>query len=191
MRLSQPGTQLKEVFLPAPIVSFATGLGHGVNVEAYVQAKYNDNYFPPTGSYWSVFNGLGKGDASYGISKRKPKDGNQYGAAVRWQPEGTQLNLGLYAMSYQDKAPQINFSNLLAGTGGPEWEFAETGRCMVSAPTSARHWAIGTSKGRCIANRTATGLHFVRVMATLLVDEKNSVAPDRHTEHDMVIMAAS
>ena len=145
MRLSQPGTQLKEVFLPAPIVSFATGLGHGVNVEAYVQAKYNDNYFPPTGSYWSVFNGLGKGDASYGISKRKPKDGNQYGAAVRWQPEGTQLNLGFYAMSYQDKAPQINFSNLLAGTGGPEWEFAEDRKMYgVSANFPLGDWAIGT-----------------------------------------------
>ncbi|MCH2220652.1 MAG: DUF1302 domain-containing protein, partial [Dechloromonas sp.] len=59
MRLSQPGTQLKEVFLPAPIVSFATGLGHGVNVEAYYQAAWNANYFPPTGSYWSQVNGLG------------------------------------------------------------------------------------------------------------------------------------
>ena len=29
MRLSQPGTQLKEVFLPAPIVSVASGLGIG------------------------------------------------------------------------------------------------------------------------------------------------------------------
>ena len=27
MRLSQPGTQLKEVFLPAPMISFASGLG--------------------------------------------------------------------------------------------------------------------------------------------------------------------
>ena len=52
MRLSQPGTQLKEVFLPAPIASVASGLGHGLNAEAYVQTRWNGNYFPPTGSYW-------------------------------------------------------------------------------------------------------------------------------------------
>jgi hypothetical protein len=74
-----------------------------------------------------------------------PKDGNQYGAAVRWQPNGTQLNLGFYAMSYQDKAPQINFSNLLAGTGGPEWEFAEDRKMFgVSANFPLGDWAIGT-----------------------------------------------
>ena len=41
MRLSQPGTQLKEVFLPAPIISVASGLGHGLNAEAYVQTNWN------------------------------------------------------------------------------------------------------------------------------------------------------
>jgi len=139
MRLAQPGTQLKEVFLPAPIVSFATGLGHGVNLEAYVQTNWNDNYFPPTGSYWSTANGLGKGDSAYGIPKRKPKDGNQYGAALRWQPSGTQLNLGLYAMSYQDKSPQLSLVN------GPEWVFAEDRKMYgISANMPVGDWSVGT-----------------------------------------------
>lgn len=139
MRLSQPGTQLKEVFLPAPIVSFATGLGNGVNVEAYVQGKWNDNYFPPTGSYWSQLNGLGKGDAAYGIPKRNAKNSGQYGAAVRWQPADTQLNLGFYAMAYHDKAPQFSL------TKGPEWVFAEDRHMFgVSANAPVGDWSIGT-----------------------------------------------
>lgn len=139
MRLSQPGTQLKEVFLPAPIVSVATGLGHGFNLEAYVQGAWNDNYFPPTGSYWSMVNGLGKGDTAYGLPKRKAKDAGQYGAALRWQPSGTQLNLGLYAMAYHDKAPQLSFER------GPEWVFAEDRRLYgVSANFPLGDWAIGT-----------------------------------------------
>ncbi len=140
MRLAQPGTQLKEVFLPAPIVSFATGLGHGFNMEAYVQSKWNGNYFPPTGSYWSLVNGLGKGDSVYGIPTRNAKDGGQYGASLRWQPEGTQLNLGLYGMAYQDKSPQFS----LAG-GGPEWVYAEDRKMFgISANFPLGDWAIGS-----------------------------------------------
>lgn len=157
MRLAQPGTQLKEVFLPAPIASIATGLGHGVNVEAYVQAKWDDNYFPPTGSYWSLLNGLGKGDTAYGVPKRKGKDSGQYGASMRWQPDGTQLNLGLYAMSYQDKSPQLSLTN------GPEWVFAQDRKMYgVSANFPLGNWAIGTElsyrpKDAVALNNGATG----------------------------------
>ncbi len=140
MRLSQPGTQLKEVFLPAPIVSFATGLGNGLNFEAYVQTKWNDSYFPPTGSYWSMVNGLGKGDSDYALPKHKAKDSGQYGAALRWQPAGTQLNLGVYAMAYHDKAPQLSLAS-----GQTGWVFAEDRRMFgISANMPIGDWSVGT-----------------------------------------------
>ncbi len=60
-RLSSPGMQLKEVFLPAPILSFATGLGHGMNFEAYYQSTWNRSKMPAVGSYWSVADFAGKG----------------------------------------------------------------------------------------------------------------------------------
>lgn len=143
MRLSQPGTQLKEVFLPAPIVSVASGLGHGLNAEAYVQARWNGNYLPPTGSYWSTANGLGKGHDAYGLVEVKPKNGGQWGAALRWQPEGTQLNLGAYAMNYHDKGP--NFSINAGGPGVIGWRFAENRRLYgLSANLPLGDWAIGT-----------------------------------------------
>ncbi|MTV36021.1 DUF1302 domain-containing protein [Duganella radicis] len=161
MRLSQPGTQLKEVFLPAPIVSFATGLGHGFNFEAYVQGRWNDNYFPPTGSYWSNVNGLGKGDNAYGLPKDKARNGGQYGASLRWQPEGTSLNLGLYAMRYQDKAPQFS----LAG-GAPHWTFAEDRKMVgISANLPVGDWALGTElsyrpKDAVALNSAASGCSY-------------------------------
>lgn len=143
MRLSQPGTQLKEVFLPAPIISLATGLGHGVNVEGYVQMGWNDNYFPPTGSYWSTVNGLGKGASAYGLVKTKPKTGNQYGGSVRWQPTGTQLNLGFYAISYQDKSPQFSYN--ADGVGHAGWMFPEDRKLYgVSANFPLGDWSLGT-----------------------------------------------
>jgi len=143
MRLSQPGTQLKEVFLPAPIVSVASGLGHGFNFEAYVQANWNANYFPPTGSYWSVANGLGKGHDAYGLVEVKPKNGGQWGAALRYQPSGTQLNLGAYVMNYTDKSP--NFSLNADGAGAIGWQYAENRRLYgVSANMPIGDWAVGT-----------------------------------------------
>jgi hypothetical protein len=60
-KLSIPGTQLKEAILPAPIASVATGLGHGLNVEAYYQFAWYENRLPPVGSYFSVADILGGG----------------------------------------------------------------------------------------------------------------------------------
>jgi hypothetical protein len=60
-KLSVPGTQLKEAILPAPILSVATGLGNGINVEAYYQFAWYENRLPPVGSYFSTADILGGG----------------------------------------------------------------------------------------------------------------------------------
>jgi len=161
MRLSQPGTQLKEVFLPAPIVSMASGLGHGLNVEAYAQAQWNGSYFPPTGSYWSNANGLGKGHDAYGLAEVKPKDAGQWGLALRYQPSQTQLNLGAYVLNYSDKTP--NFSINAGGTGAVGWAYAEDRRLYgISANFPVGDWAIGTEfsyrpRDAVALNAAATG----------------------------------
>ena len=143
MRLSQPGTQLKEVYLPAPIISLSSGLGNGLNAEAYVQTGWNASYFPPTGSYWSVVNGLGRGHDAYGLAEVKPRSGGQWGAALRYQPQGTQLNLGAYVMTYHDKTPQ--FSVNINNTGAVGWTYAQDRRLFgLSANFPLGDWAIGT-----------------------------------------------
>jgi len=143
MRLSQPGTQLKEVFLAAPMVSVASGVAPGVNVEAYVQTNWNKSYFPPTGSYWSVVNGLGKGADAYGLADVDARDSGQWGAAVKYEPAGTQLNLGAYYLKYHDKTP--NFSFNIHNTGIVGWTYAENRQLLgVSANFPVGDWAVGT-----------------------------------------------
>lgn len=142
MRLSQPGTQLKEVWLPAPMISFATGLGHGFNLEMYYQTHWNRSYFPPTGSYWSVVNGLGKGHDAYGIGEHSPRNSGQWGVGLRYQPPTTQLNLGVYAMNYHDKTPNFGID---LDTGALSWNYLEDRRLYgVSANFPLGDWAIGT-----------------------------------------------
>ncbi|MBE0569882.1 MAG: DUF1302 domain-containing protein [Deltaproteobacteria bacterium] len=60
-KFSVPGTQIKEAVLPAPMISVASGLGHGVNVEAFYQFRWNRNRVPPVGTYFSVGDIYGKG----------------------------------------------------------------------------------------------------------------------------------
>jgi hypothetical protein len=174
MRLSQPGTQLKEVVLPAPIVSVASGLAAGLNVEGYVQARWNGNYMPPTGSYWSFANGLGRGHDAYGLVEVHPSNAGQWGLAVRYQPDGTQMNLGAYAMNYHDKGP--NFSTNAGGTGAAGWAYAENRRLVgLSANMPLGDWAVGTElsyrpRDAVALNPAASGCSFNN--GNCWVDEK-------------------
>jgi Protein of unknown function (DUF1302) len=148
MRLSQPGTQLKEAVLPAPMVSFATGLGHGFNLETYVQYGWNQNYFPPVGSYWSTSSAVGPGAAGLGAaglgplnSETKARNSGQWGTSLRYQPEGTQLNLGAYVINYHDKSPVM----LDTGVGTLDARYLEDRKLYgVSVNFPVGDWAIGS-----------------------------------------------
>jgi len=56
-----PGTQLKEIFIPAPMVSFNTSLGEGLSMETYYQFRWNGFKLDPSGTFWSSADFLGKG----------------------------------------------------------------------------------------------------------------------------------
>ncbi len=56
-----PGTQLKEIFKPAPMISLNANLAEGLSVEGYYQFRWNAFTFDPVGSYFSVTDVIGKG----------------------------------------------------------------------------------------------------------------------------------
>lgn len=148
MRLSQPGTQLKEALLPAPIISVASGLGEGFNIEAYTQVAWNKNYFPPVGSYWSVAS-IGNGATEAGTPTYKtPNDQGQFGVAMRYKPKDIQANFGLYVMRYHDKSPVLDFANpTFANPGGPGARFSYLeNRLLYGASVNfpLGNWAIGS-----------------------------------------------
>jgi hypothetical protein len=60
-KFTTPGTQIKEAVIPAPIVSIASGLGKGINAEAYYQFWWSSNRVPPVGTYFSAADIFGKG----------------------------------------------------------------------------------------------------------------------------------
>ena len=148
MRLSQPGTQLKEAVLPAPMVSFATGLGGGFNFEGYAQFGWNKNYFPPVGSYWSTAGAVGPGNAASSTngqgavgSEKQASNSGQWGMSLRYQPEGTQFNLGAYALNYHDKGPVMYLDQL----GNMDAKYLENRKLYgASINFPVGDWAIGS-----------------------------------------------
>lgn len=151
-KLNVPGTQLKEAVLPAPMLSFATGLGGGVNVEGYYQFGWNANRLAPVGSYFNAGDQFGKGyeqgqvaggpvplTASY---EHKPRNGGQYGAALHYKPQSSQLDLGFYALAYTDKMPNVLLNN---SNGALELEYKEGRRLFgVSANFPLGNWSLGS-----------------------------------------------
>ncbi|MBL8325657.1 MAG: DUF1302 domain-containing protein [Rubrivivax sp.] len=145
VRLSNPGVQLKEVFLPAPIVSVSSNVAPGLSAEAYVQLRWNRYKFPPAGSYWSqgdIFD-KGRGDLPFLDADKEPKNGGQLGVSLRWKSDALDTNFGLYALNYHDKTPNLAYS-----TGADallQWNFLPNRKLYgVSANTSLGDWAVGT-----------------------------------------------
>lgn len=142
MRLSQPGTQLKEGILATPAVSLASGVAPGLNAEVYVQTRWKPNYLPPTGSYWSVVNGLGRGNEAYNVSEGQARNGGQWGASLRWKPKDISMDLGLYAMRYHDKSPQVHLDQT---TFAASLVYPEDRQLIgISANFPLGEWAVGT-----------------------------------------------
>lgn len=160
MRLSQPGTQLKEGILPAPAVSLASGLATGLNAEVYVQTRWKPNYLPPVGSYWSVANTAGRGHEAYGVTEGRARNSGQWGAALRWKPADTSLDLGLYALRYHDKSPQVHLDQT---TFAASLVYPEDRRLIgISANFPVGDWAVGTElsyrpKDAVFLNTNTTG----------------------------------
>lgn len=56
-----PGTQLKEVFRPAQMISFNAGVTDKLSLEGYYQWKWNGFQFDPVGTYFSNADVVGRG----------------------------------------------------------------------------------------------------------------------------------
>ena len=139
-KAAQPGTQVKELVLPAPMIDVSSELGSGLSVEAYIQFLWNSSYLPPVGSYWSTST-AGVGRSAYGVKKVDAKDTGQWGLALRYTPPDVPMNLGMYVMNYHDKLPQASFDS----GGATVLRYAENRKLFgASANFPLGDWAVGT-----------------------------------------------
>lgn len=135
-RLRVPGSELKEAFIPVPIVWASQQITDDITLEAFYQLKWEHFEIDPMGTFFSTtdvfsnggeeaFTGFGRTpdrnspgfspeDAQAGAVPRGPdrdaKDSGQFGAALRWLVGDTEL--GFYGMNYHSRLP---LASTLAG----------------------------------------------------------------------------
>lgn len=165
-RLATPGTLVKETLLAQPAINFSSAIGNGFSVETYYQFGYKPSYFSPVGSFWSTsylvgqgsynYNGIGgllgapATDGYYGLNNYLPAGGNaqgQFGGALRWQPESTQINVAAYFVNYHDKSPQVAYATTADGysNGGVNLNYARNNKLFgLSANAPIGEWSVGT-----------------------------------------------
>jgi hypothetical protein len=171
-KISIPGTQIKEAVLPMPMISVASGLGGGFNLEGYYQFWWNRNRLPPVGGYFSVVDILGKGRQNAFIdgNPASPFFGNFGGLDPAADPTqantiqvpvlgeikpSTQGQYG-FAMHYKPQGVSLDvglyFMNYhdkmpvlsLRSDGQFQWRYLENRQLYgVSANTSLGNWAVG------------------------------------------------
>lgn len=129
-----PGTALKEVFVPAPMVYVNTGLTDNLSAEAYYQFMWNDFEFDPVGTFFSTVDVLGPGAQNayipsvFGgvgdehvvgsiavphVKDNKPSDQGQLGMTFRYQLGDAEV--AAHYVRYHDKIPFISFTGDATG----------------------------------------------------------------------------
>ncbi|WAB99242.1 DUF1302 family protein [Pseudomonas putida] len=123
--LSVPNIKAQEVFLPTNQLSLSVLLSDSWVVEGYYQFEWEKTRIPPVGSYLSSVDILdeggeriiaGAGTFFYRGADKTP-DAAQYGLSVRWRPVDLNLDMGVYALRYNDKTPRVN--TILSGGFDP------------------------------------------------------------------------
>lgn len=169
----KPGTQVKEVFLPVPLVYANQTVGEFGSVELFYQWKWRNTPIEAgCGNYWGVAGGsIGlhpaqcrnavsvAGSTPFGheagafvttIDNDAPSDSGQFGMALRTYAEAIDSEIGVYAMKIHSRTPIVSlqfgdFSS--AGSGMPFaafWEYPEDIKIYgLSLATNLLGWSVG------------------------------------------------
>lgn len=147
----KPGAQVKEVFLPVPILFASQSLGEWGGLEAFYQFKWeNSPVEAGCGNYWGIFPGSisaspGTCNQAIGLAGsnamsnavgaylpivkgKKAKDSGQFGVAYRTYLDSIESELGLYAMKVHSRMPVVSVVQGPSSTLIPVsamWEYPE------------------------------------------------------------------
>jgi len=125
--LSVPGSQFKEIIRPVGQVSTQIQLNSSVSFGAYYQYQWQKSRLPASGSFLSNADFVGAGAETFfgwRYAGHKDADAGQGGVQLRFKP-GDDVEYGLYAARYNDKAPQLMFDPIAGPTGEYRMVYAE------------------------------------------------------------------
>lgn len=138
---SQPGSEVKELFLPRAQVMATVDLNEELSVAAQYFLEFRPNRFPEGGTYLGPFDilygGPNNGGAVAGQFGGPTTAGNEYepddindnfGLKVSWSPEWAQGDIGFYYRQFDDVQPWPGGSIAPGGGGEVHLRYAEKNR---------------------------------------------------------------
>jgi hypothetical protein len=106
---SQPGTEVKELFLPRTQVMASADLTPELSVSAQYFLEYRPNRYPEGGTYLGPFDILYTGPnalGSSGSSDNQPDHNNgNFGVKAAWSPEWAKGDIGFYYRVFDEVHP--------------------------------------------------------------------------------------
>ncbi|WP_291762431.1 DUF1302 family protein [Limnobacter sp. UBA7229] len=123
---TQPGSEVKELFLPRQQLLGTVELSPELSISGQYFLEFEGNRYPESGTYLAPADISYRGPVSFpGIGplaiERKPKDNNDnFGVKVAWSPEWAQGDLGFYYRQFDDVNPWI-----LIDASGANLSYAE------------------------------------------------------------------
>ena len=166
-KLRTPGAELREAFLPTPMLWASQELNDTVSVEGFYQATWQKTRLDPRGTYFSsndfitddgnrVYIGFGRRkdehppltspllDASASVWAPRnpdltPKDSGQFGLATRiFLPELNNTEIGLFHINYHSRTPYVSGIRGSASNA----LVAGTARYFAEYPEDIRLWGV-------------------------------------------------
>lgn len=185
---SLPGTQFKEIALPVGQVSGNLQINPNLALGAYYQYEWRPLRLPAAGSYFSPadFVGagadllLGPGGPANRLADQEGKDSGQFGGQVKFKLPGHDLEFGLYAAKYHEKAPIpiLNVTDPGAfGSGTYRLAYARNVKTYGASVSTL----IGeTNVAAEMSTRRGTPLH---PLGDLVINFDNSADNDRNSAY--------
>lgn len=111
---SVPNAQFKEIALPVGQASGNLQINSNLSVGAYYQYQWRPLRLPAAGSYFSPADFVGDGGdllltpvggAANRVNDFEGKDSGQFGFRTKFKIPGSEVEYGLYAAKYHEKAP--------------------------------------------------------------------------------------
>lgn len=128
---SQPGSELKELFLPRKQILVSADITPELSVAAQYFFEFGANRYPEGGTYFGAADflykgatsvpalaGLAGGPVSAGNENLPPNNDHNYGVKVAWSPAWADGDMGFYYRVLDDPHPWALFDINANNTGG-------------------------------------------------------------------------
>lgn len=173
---SQPGSEVKELFLPRAQLLLTAELSPEVSISGQYFFEFRENRFPEGGTYLGPFDilysgpqsggalaGLFGGPVSAGRVDRPKNVNNNFGLKLTWSPAWAKGDLGFYYRQFDEVQPWPLADISATGGGAVHTSFAQKAKLLGLSyertfGTVSTGWEVSYRKDTALSSALTNGL---------------------------------